>query len=130
MKNTFLILLMLIGSLNMSTQGQKNDAQKSPIEIAQMRADLMKVKLNLTEEQRNQVYKLVLDEAKTKEAERKAQQIRIQQNDAAFKKILTEEQYNKFTELNSKRRERQKKQGRPGNMKSPNPGQGIQQDKK
>jgi Spy/CpxP family protein refolding chaperone len=112
MKYISLLIAIVFASNIVFSQDTKTDKQKTPEQKAQMKADQMKTKLDLSEKQRDQVYQLTLTEEKALEIERLAKKERKLKNEASLKKILTPDQYKKLE------KNRLEKRGNNQNLKS------------
>ena len=116
MKYISLLIAIVFASNIVFSQDTKTDKQKTPEQKAQMKADQMKTKLDLSEKQRDQVYQLTLTEEKALEIERLAKKERKLKNEASLKKILTPDQYKKLEKNRlEKRGNNQKLKSKVGN---------------
>lgn len=86
MKYLSLLIALLFASNIVFSQDRKTKTHKTPEQKAQMKADHMKTKLDLSEEQRDQVYQLALTEEKVIEVERTARKERKLKNEVSLKK--------------------------------------------
>ncbi len=108
MKNIILSLVILCGSLIVSGQDSQSKSEKTPAEIATMRSEQLKIKLNLSDEQKSKIYQIILDEEKEKESNRINRTERAKKNQESIKKVLTPEQLKEFELLKEKRSDARK----------------------
>lgn len=136
MKKIAIIAIALIaGSTVMAQQGsttttprlerQPEIQKRSAEDRAKMRTERMTQNLNLTEEQQKRVYNIVLEQAKTHDAQREQRQERREalreqrdETDARIREVLTDEQQERFDAMQKQRTERmEQRQERRGEMR-------------
>ena len=113
MKNIAILIAILFSAMLLSAQDSKPASGKTSAEIAQMRSEHLKMKLNLSEEQTAKIYKVLLDEEKEKEIDRKNRKAKSETNQENIKKVLTPEQLKEFERL-MENRSNQRQQHRSG----------------
>jgi hypothetical protein len=108
-------IAVLFSASYMYAQDQDPKPKKTPEERAATMADRMKKNLELTDEQYNSVYPLLLEAAKQKDADREqiraikqSAKERFEKNEASLKEILTPDQFNKYQEHKKKMLEKRK----------------------
>lgn len=124
MKKVFLSALLLTGFAAAGFAQERGDrerrmerAQRNPEEMVQKRVDTLASRLNLSEEQKEQVYDLNLNRVKARQAWRDEYndelRSRLQEyrktreaDEAKMKEILTEEQYAQYQELRKEESEK------------------------
>ncbi len=84
---------------------RKEFTQKTPEERATAHVEKLSEKLNLTEQQKKQVYNLKLQQIKENKALHEQQKAQRQKAHEDFKKILTPEQLKKLEEFRAQKKE-------------------------
>ncbi|MBN7809582.1 DUF4890 domain-containing protein [Algoriphagus sp. H41] len=109
--------LMAFTSLQLAAQQEKRP-QPNPEERAKKATERMAAELDLSEEQKNQILALNLDQAKKRQAEMEAQaaerKAKMQEMKAHQEKvdaILTEEQRSKWEEIKMEERDKRRPRG-------------------
>jgi len=103
MKYLLVSIAIICSSFSLAAQEQKARPAKTPADIAKMRSEHLKTKLNLNEEQTSKIYQVILDEEKEKESDRISRKARAEKNQETIKKVLTPEQLKEFNLLKEKR---------------------------
>lgn len=141
MKKIILAAFALVFSMSIFAQQPQRGERREfkPEEMATFQADRMKKDLDLNEEQYKAFYNFYLKRSEEMKKERakfqegqqmdrealRAEMVKRQEaQNAEFKKILTEEQYKKYEELQKKEQER-RRQGGPGAPRGPQGGPGM-----
>ena len=141
MKKIILAAFALVFSMSIFAQQPQRGERREfkPEEMATLQADRMKKDLDLNEEQYKALYNFYLKRGEEMKKERakfqEGQQIdrealraemakRQEAQNAELKKILTEEQYKKYEELQKKEQERRRQAG-PGAPRGPQGGPGM-----
>ena len=88
-----LVCLLAAATLFAQTPERTNRKQPAAEQMARRQSDRMQKSLKLDEQQAEQVYKLRLDQIRREEARREALRKEREADEAALRKILSEEQY-------------------------------------
>lgn len=120
MKKILFSLIALMMTVSVMAQGQRREF--NPVEMAKRQATEIKAACNLSDEQSAAVEKLLVENAKKQQAERDSiraaggdmrrsfdmekMKKRVEEQNAAVKSILTDEQYAAYEKFQAERRQR------------------------